>query len=534
MKKLISILLALSVLLVMISFSLTAVFADEKSLNLTYETWDGDDEHKQVEIPVEWNFNYFDRAQNDVDNYPVNYKMAIPAIILSKNAESGKAAIENNLPKLGFSNLFSANYEDEKDLNSPGYTFGYTKQMINDVECNVFAIVVRGTNTKSIADIITDIISVYNHFEPSADNIFDSFESYAEDVTGLEKEELCNQHNKFFITGHSLGGAVADRVSQLVTDYCDKTDIFSFPFATPRTRTDDYNINMPSGVTNICFIDDIVPNLIPPEISVDPFDDDIFTGKIINKYTYYDLFFGPELIDTQIFKSITGHDFNEFFVPEDMIANHSTDYYLAYCLTMDKYPNLNNKLDLSEYSSFIFTGLDNNIEIYDGEKWIGSYVDGQISTEKGNEDIFVVEHKQFISVFFSKKGNYKFIVTAKKNNITDMHMDVFSGMDMQSRHFTHLSLDKGEQFVLYSNDSLLTSDKLYKIEGGKEVAYLFGDSDGDGEITIADATVIQMTLAQINPKSFDKNKADSNHDKRNDIIDVSIIQQYLATMIEYI
>lgn len=531
MKRLLSVLLILSVLLTMVVFSLSTVFAEEKLLTLTYELWDNS---KNVEIPVEWSFNNFDRSENDVDNYPVNYKLAIPAVVLSRNAESGKAAVESNLPKLGFTNLFSANYEKEKELNSPGYTFGYTKQNVNGVECNVFAIVVCGTNTSSIADIITDIISVFNHFEPSADNIFESFEEYAAKATGLEKEELCEQHNKFFITGHSLGGAVADRVSELVLDYCDKTDIFSYPFATPRTRTDDYKINMPSGVTNICFIDDIVPNLIPPEISIDPFEDDIFTGKIINKYTYYDLFFDPELIDHDIYKSVIGRDFDKDFDPDAMINNHSTDYYLAYCMTMDKYPNKNSTLDLSEYSSFVFTGLSNDIIIYDGDKEIGSFKDGEIKTEEDNEDIYMVKHKEFISVFFSKKGDYKFIVTAKENNKTDIHMDVFSEFDMQSRHFTHLSLEKGEQFVLYSNDSLLTSDKLYKVENGEEVPYLFGDANNDGEVTIFDATVIQMEKAGLNPEPFDKNKADSNHNKTNDMFDATLIQQYMAGMVDYI
>lgn len=544
MKKIISILLVISVLFTMTFVSMSTVFAEEEGgkfeeLTLTYGKWHGS---KDVEIPVEWTFDYFDRSLNDVDNYPVNYKMAIPAIVLSQSCCKGQAVIEDNIKRLGFSDIYSANYESEKWVNSPGYTFGYAKEKVNGVDSNIFAIAIRGTDNQSIGDIVTDIISIFNHFAPSAENIFDSFEEYVEDVTGLSKEEVCEQNNKFFITGHSLGAAVADRISELVTDYCDKTDIFSFPFATPRTRTDDYNINMPSGVTNICFIDDIVPNLLPPEFSSDPYDDHILTGKIINKYTYYDLFFGPESIDRDIFKFITGKDFDKFFDPYAIIDNHSTDYYLAFCMTMDKYPNLYSPLDLSTYQSYVFTGLKNKIEVFDGDKLIASYENGEAKSDPDNEDVIILKHNGpesapdngFVSVFFSKKGSYKFVVTADEDNKIDIHTDVFDGPDMIVRHFTDLSLKTGEKIVLHSGDNILANDKLYKVENEKEVAYLFGDADNDGEIRILDATAVQMSLASIEIASFDVNKSDANHNKRSDISDATEIQQYLAKLKDFI
>ena len=58
-------------------------------------------------------------------------------------------------------------------------------------------------------------------------------------------------------------------------------------------------------------------------------------------------------------------------------------------------------------------------------------------------------------------------------------------------------------------------------------SYIRGDADGDGEVTIRDATVIQRTLADIPTASFFEKAADVDGDGLN-IIDVTAIQRYLA------
>ena len=58
-------------------------------------------------------------------------------------------------------------------------------------------------------------------------------------------------------------------------------------------------------------------------------------------------------------------------------------------------------------------------------------------------------------------------------------------------------------------------------------SYLRGDADGDSEVTIADATVIQRTLANIPTASFFKKAADVDGDGLN-IMDATNIQRYLA------
>lgn len=58
-------------------------------------------------------------------------------------------------------------------------------------------------------------------------------------------------------------------------------------------------------------------------------------------------------------------------------------------------------------------------------------------------------------------------------------------------------------------------------------SYLRGDADGDGTVTIMDATMIQRRLAEIPTPSFDERAADVDGDGLN-ITDATSIQRYLA------
>lgn len=58
-------------------------------------------------------------------------------------------------------------------------------------------------------------------------------------------------------------------------------------------------------------------------------------------------------------------------------------------------------------------------------------------------------------------------------------------------------------------------------------SYVRGDADGDGEVTIMDATAIQRKLVDIPIPSFNEKAADVDGDGLN-ITDATSIQRYLA------
>ena len=59
---------------------------------------------------------------------------------------------------------------------------------------------------------------------------------------------------------------------------------------------------------------------------------------------------------------------------------------------------------------------------------------------------------------------------------------------------------------------------------------LIGDADGDGQVTIVDATWIQRYLASFTLDFFDETAADVDGDGEVSILDATWIQRYLAEM----
>ena len=60
--------------------------------------------------------------------------------------------------------------------------------------------------------------------------------------------------------------------------------------------------------------------------------------------------------------------------------------------------------------------------------------------------------------------------------------------------------------------------------------YMLGDADGDGEVTIVDATMIQRVLVNIPGAVINEAAADVDGDGEVTIIDATFIQRYLASM----
>lgn len=59
---------------------------------------------------------------------------------------------------------------------------------------------------------------------------------------------------------------------------------------------------------------------------------------------------------------------------------------------------------------------------------------------------------------------------------------------------------------------------------------LLGDADGDGKITILDATVIQRNLAKLSTAAYFEKPADADEDGKVTILDATAIQRYLAKL----
>lgn len=70
----------------------------------------------------------------------------------------------------------------------------------------------------------------------------------------------------------------------------------------------------------------------------------------------------------------------------------------------------------------------------------------------------------------------------------------------------------------------------YHHEGGAAATSLLGDADGDGKVTILDATCIQRKLANLTTTSYNAKAADADEDGKVTILDATAIQRKLANL----
>ena len=76
---------------------------------------------------------------------------------------------------------------------------------------------------------------------------------------------------------------------------------------------------------------------------------------------------------------------------------------------------------------------------------------------------------------------------------------------------------------------LLTNDDSEDPEPGMDGYYLVGDADGDGKITVLDATLIQRRLVALaDDETFDSLAADADGDGKVTVLDATAIQRWLA------
>ena len=65
--------------------------------------------------------------------------------------------------------------------------------------------------------------------------------------------------------------------------------------------------------------------------------------------------------------------------------------------------------------------------------------------------------------------------------------------------------------------------------GSTDLAFLYGDADGDGQVTVMDASLIQYILADLRISgSFDEKAADADQNDIVEVIDATWIQRYEA------
>lgn len=286
----------------LIILSLFSLMATKKTLSY----YSVQNDNKVVPIDLNWSIT---KEKDSSKGYESNLAKAL--LVLSRSIYVSEKVFIENSKKLGFSKIFY--HTSKNDISQPVVGFAHQKHW----GTNYYLIVVRGTS--SFDDFITDLKSQIDYFEEARDFVHDEFVLYLNSYLKKSEEEVKKEKNVFFITGHSLGGAVSNLLSKTIEEFADRNKIFTYTFESPSTGINEKERDSTNAI-NIINENDFVPTIPRPE------------GRYGQDISFY-----PDMLDSLIYKEISGKDRDELndFSLSDKWSNHLLDCALSYVISRE-------------------------------------------------------------------------------------------------------------------------------------------------------------------------------------------------------
>ncbi len=203
-------------------------------------------------ITTTWDLN--DLNPENPGNVP-SRNLTVTGLALSSDieltiGEHAYSLIENDLEKLGFTDIRHHYFELAERINRPAMVFAKSTEKVSGKY--VVAVVLRGSS--STEDVISDLDAEPKGFLKAGINAVTELRAYLRSV-GLTKENTI-----LFITGHSYGASTASLVGILSTDLAQRDSIFCYSFATPNYQRNGLTGD---GMKMFCFDsnEDVVPQV---------------------------------------------------------------------------------------------------------------------------------------------------------------------------------------------------------------------------------------------------------------------------------
>ena len=192
------------------------------------------------------------------------------------------------------------------------------------------------------------------------------------------------------------------------------------------------------------------------------------------------------------------------------------------------------------------TVMSNDVYCFDGTSWekvgtipfIGRYSFDNVAIYHMESVAKAKNGIVFVNTSVDGGGNI-FLYNTKTNTCEPLYYTTDDTIvDCYNEQSSCAATEDGIYFARKSGYGINENYELYLLpadSGAYESLYsgsaLLGDVDGDGSVTVADATCIRRELASIPlPFEFDENVADVDRDGEVTIVDVTMIQRWLVEL----
>ena len=401
----------------------------------------------------------------------------------------------------------------------PPHVFALKRYTYNGETYNLITVIIRGTNGE-IRDYVVDAMP--EGFIKASQYVYEDLKNFL-DVNGID---IIDSHNRYLITGHSMGGAVANLLQFYILDSSmdvmnDRDVVLSdgitcYTYASPYTMWGYYRGDSGFGFAkNYIYPEDVVP------VTTNNFGDffeglaeyvkaNSLTGKLLEKCQLYrpkeykPMRYGTDIIlggitDSvkALFKQYTGTDYDLYVESDKNDENHCCDTYMA--LIRASIDNgvfgLVNKYILKRRILSVYCPV--NIDVVDkltGEV-VASITDNKITAIKDEKiKLFIMGDEKFVSI--PSDFSYSVRLTGSDEGTMDFVIQDVCQDDngiylSNTSRFDNVALTKGKVMESPIETTVSTSNlKLFVLDGngkavkaisedGTETDYLPKAQDGD-------------------------------------------------------
>lgn len=433
---------------------------------------------REQDMDIVWNDNLFSHSPYEYDN-----NLAIAALALSGAAESKTSdEVETVLQKMGFESGILKKYGESNPMQ-PAYAFATKKITIDGKEKTLVCITVRGS-TSAEDWLCSDFIDgATAGFSASTKFLCEELLEY---LTGSALVSVNRDDMIFFITGHSLGGAVASNLTAYLIDnkVVNQENIYAYTFAPPNYFHSA--IKSYDNLFEIINTDDIVPR--------------VGFGTHFGERKY----FYPVAVGTK-FYSYWNLWNDGVLIPVDKVNNHLVPAYMAFLLTQADFTQIK---PIAEKSYFISVRCPVDVEIYDANDTLIAKVTNNKIDESVTSD----------GVFCKIEGDEKYFFVESDKEIYTRLTGTDSGtMEYSVQKLTAVDEAATEDnFVTYKNVVLEKGKEFYsditEKNGNADVSLYVVDTETKQPIKTVelDGTEVPISLENTYKITFDANGGTSS------------------------
>ena len=423
--------------------------------------------NKNISMEIDWGWNLFNKSSFGYDN-----RIAIPALALSGAVEISESQADMVLGQLGFGRI---DHNDYSNTPYAAHTIASTKLKFGNSEYTLIIVIVRGTTGLMDFGIDLDPLGFANSAQVAKENI----EKYARE-NGID---LISDNIKFLLTGHSLGGAVANLLSIRLSDYASVSNTFVYTFATPLTVPVKIERG---GIFNVVNRDDGVPRLSSALAGHRIGEDITWWRNSSIDQRFYHLTGGKSLKEIMERRSIFYWEFPGQEITKSL-ASHDTTTYMSYLLSRG---------DAGEFYKYRIriAAFKCPVDVFVYNK-SGDLVGRVIDNVPEFVDVFIWLNGDEKYVYMPFDDTYTFKIAGTGDGTLDYlvyEIDSETGEVVAQKEFSNVALFRGKhmssemigdnsfsQTRLYVLDSLGKPTAEVSVDGTEQPLQTGGDGDND-------------------------------------------------------